>query len=343
MKKYLLFLLFVSLSIATLAQTKDPYLVKSLGSDAVKSVDVQTSGGSISVTGVDASQARVEVFVTDNRGHNSLSKEEIKQRLEELYALDISVSGNKLTAIARSKERIKDWKKALNISFKVYVPRSVSTDLNTSGGNISVDNIAGDQKFSTSGGSLHVMNVSGKVNGRTSGGNIHVENAKDDIDLRTSGGNIEAKNCDGHLTLSTSGGSLQLKGLKGTIKAITSGGSVEGKDIGGELETSTSGGSIQLKDLTCSLETSTSGGNISVSMKELGKYLRINNSAGDIDLELPKGKGLDLDISGDRIRTDKLENFNGKLGDDEIEGKLNGGGVPVKVRAGSGRISLELK
>jgi hypothetical protein len=343
MKKHMLFLFFTGLVSIAQAQTKDPYLVKSLSSEAVKAVDVQTSGGSISVTGAEASQARVEVFVTGNNGKNDLSKEEIKQRLDELYTLDIAVSGGKLTAIAKSKERIKDWKRALNISFKVYVQKNVSTDLNTSGGSISISNISGDQKFATSGGSLHVENVSGKVNGRTSGGSIHLENAKDDIDLRTSGGSINALNCDGKLNLATLGGSLQLKGLKGMITAVTSGGSVDGKDISGELEASTSGGSINLKDLACSLETSTSGGNISVSMKELGKYLRINNSAGNVDLELPKGKGLDLDISGSRIRTDKLENFNGKLGDDEIEGKLNGGGVLVKVRAGSGRVSLELK
>jgi len=36
-------------------------------------------------------------------------------------------------------------------------------------------------------------------------------------------------------------------------------------------------------------------------------------------------------------------NFSGKMSEDEIAGKLNGGGVPVTVRAGSGRIYLGLK
>jgi hypothetical protein len=91
------------------------------------------------------------------------------------------------------------------------------------------------------------------------------------------------------------------------------------------------------------LETSTSGGNIDVSIRQLGKYVKISNSAGHIDLELPKGKGMDLDLSADRIKTDHLDNFNGKIDDDEVSGKLNGGGVTVKVDAGSGRISLALK
>jgi hypothetical protein len=346
MKKYLLFFLFAALQLTVRAQfksDKEPYMTKSLTNESVKNVEVQTSGGSISVSGVNASEARIEVYVSPNNNKNDLTKQEIQQRLDELYDLKISVANNKLTAVAKSKERIKDWKKALNISFKVFVSKNVSTDLTTSGGSISLTNLSGNQNFTTSGGSLNVDNLSGKVDGRTSGGSINLENSKDEIELTTSGGSIHAKNCEGKLRLSTSGGSLDLKDLKGEIKATTSGGSVVGSDVEGELFAHTSGGSIHLSDLSCSLETSTSGGNIDVSIKQLGKYVKISNAAGNIDLELPKGKGIDLDLSADKIKTDHLDNFNGKVDDDEVSGKLNGGGVPVRVNAGSGRINLGLK
>ena len=133
-----------------------------------------------------------------------------------------------------------------------------------------------------------------------------------------------------------------MKDLKGNIKATTSGGSVAGKNIEGELITHTSGGSIVLTDLSCSLETSTSGGHIDVSIKELGKYVKISNSAGHIDVTLPKNKGLDLDLSG-RIANTKFENFTGKIDEEEVKGKLNGGGVPVTIDAGSGKIYLTLR
>jgi hypothetical protein len=346
MKKYFLFFLFATLQISVKAQVKsdkEPYMTKSLSNESVKNVEVQTSGGSISVSGVAAGEARVEVYVSSNNGKDNLSKSEIQKRLDELYDLKIGVANGKLSAVAKSKERIKDWKRALNISFKIFVQKNVATDLTTSGGSISLTNLSGSQNFSTSGGSLDVDNVSGKVDGRTSGGSIHLENSKDDIELSTSGGSIHAKNCDGKLRLSTSGGSLDLVDLKGDIRATTSGGSVVGRGIEGELIAHTSGGNIHLNDLSCSLETSTSGGNIDVSIKQLGKYVKISNSAGDIDLELPKGKGIDLDLSADKIKTDHLDNFNGKVDDDEVSGKLNGGGVLVRVNAGSGRINLGLK
>ena len=344
MKKFFLLALIFSASVSLIAQEKTPYMTKSLSSESVKSTEVQTSGGSISVTGVNsAAETKVEVYISSNMGReNTLSKEEIEKRLQK-YDLSVSVSNNKLTAIAKPKERDMDWEKGLSISFKVYVQKNSSTDLTTSGGSINLTNLTGDEKFTTSGGSLHLDNVGGKVDGRTSGGSIHVENSRDDIDLTTSGGSIKASNCDGKLRLTTSGGSLDLKDLKGDIKATTSGGSVIGRNIGGELSTHTSGGSIRLYDLTCSLEASTSAGSIDVEIKELGKYVKLSNSGGGIDLQLPKGKGVDLDLAGDRIKTDQLGSFDGKIDDDNMQGKLNGGGVSVRVRASGGRISLAFK
>ena len=343
MKKFFLLTLITALSVSVIAQNKEPYMTKSLSSESVKSTEVQTSGGSISVTGVNsAAETKVEVYISGNNGKNEISKEEIAQRLEK-YDLNVSVSNNRLTAIAKPKERNMDWKKGLSISFKIFVLKNISTDLSTSGGSISLTNLTGDQKFTTSGGSLHIDNVGGKMDGRTSGGSIDLKNSRDDIELTTSGGSIKANNCDGKMRLTTSGGSLKLEGLKGDIKASTSGGSVNGRNIGGELVAHTSGGSIHLYELACSVEASTSGGGIDVEIKELGKYVKLSNSGGGIDLQLPKGKGLDLDLSGNRIKTDQLGNFDGKIEDDSLQGKLNGGGVPVRVRSSSGRISLAFK
>lgn len=345
MKKNSLLLAILVSAISIQAQTKEePYQTKSLANESINNVKVETSGGSISVTGVNNSEARIEVYVRANNGkENSLTKEEILKRISEDYDLTVSVSNNKLTAIAKPKERNMNWKRALNISFKVYSPQTIGTDLSTSGGSIHLSNVTGSQDFKTSGGSLHLENVGGNIKGRTSGGSIHVKDSKDEIDLSTSGGSIHASNCNGNMNLSTSGGSLQLSDLKGQVKASTSGGSVNGHTIQGELSAHTSGGNIKLEDLSCSLETSTSGGHIDVAIKEFGKYVTITNSGGNIHLQIPTNKGIDLKLRGDKINTSTLTNFSGSIEDDEIDGKLNGGGIPVTVRAGSGKIQLAMK
>ncbi len=344
MKKYFFTALIAFQAFITLAQNRnerEPFLTKSFSKESVKNVEVETSGGSIYVEGDAGSQSRVEVYIQQNNYKgNDLSKEEIQRRLNEDYQLNVEVNNNKLTAIAKPKNRNMNWKRALNISFKVFVQQNVSTELKTSGGSIELKNLSGEQDFATSGGSLSIDNLSGIIKGRTSGGSINLVNSKDEIDLQTSGGSINAKDCTGNIKLETSGGSLQLNALNGKIKANTSGGNVRGEDISGELISHTSGGNIFLDDLACSLETSTSGGNIDVSIKQLGKYITINNSGGNIDLEIPRNKGVDLKLYGDKIKTDALNNFSGKSDDDEISGTLNGGGIPVIVKSGSGRINL---
>lgn len=346
MKKYISLLLMICVYQLSFAQNNNdvPYLTKSLSNESIKNVEATTSGGSISVTSVSAGQSKVEVFIWPaNRKKNAtISKEEIQKKLDEDYDLTVSVSNNKLSAIAKPKHRNMDWDKGLTISFKIYVTENVSTELTTSGGSIHLTGLSGIQDFTTSGGSLHAEKLKGNIRGRTSGGSIHVKDCSEEVDLSTSGGSIEADNCTGKIKLTTSGGSLQLSNLNGTIDATTSGGSVHGQLIKGELEAHTSGGNIDLQKLSCSLETSTSGGNIDVQITELGKFVKISNSGGSVDVELPN-KGLDLKIKGSKIKTNNFANFSGSIEDDEIDGKLNGGGIPVTIRASSGRVNLVLK
>jgi hypothetical protein len=319
------------------------YLNKPLTADAINQVEAKTSGGGIEVSGVSPSEARIEVYINGNGRHNSYSKEEIEKILSEDYDFSVTVSGNKLTASAKPKRSFNNWSNQISISYSIYVPVACATHLNTSGGGISISNLAGEQHFNTSGGGLDVKGLTGKIYGQTSGGGIEVSDSKDDIDLETSGGGLEAKRCSGQIRLNTSGGSIELSDLRGNIRATTSGGNVDAEKINGDLITHTSGGNISLTSMSGSLEASTSGGNIDVEMLETGKYVKLNNSGGSIHLQIPKGNGLDLDIHGDRIKTEGLNNFSGSMEKQSISGTINGGGIPVDIHAGSGGVTLALK
>jgi hypothetical protein len=338
--KKLYFLLLVGFQGFTLSAQ---YLQKPLSGLSIQQVSAETSGGNISVTGVPDNEAKLEVYIRDNKGQD-LSNEEIKKRLDEQFDLIITTDNHSLHVAARPKHDHINWNRSLSISFKVYVPENASTDLKTSGGNITLKKLTGSaQEFRTSGGNLDIDQVSGKIHGKTSGGNINISDSKDVIDLGTSGGNIEATHCEGDMHLTTSGGELRLRLLKGTIRATTSGGNVKGEVIEGELVARTSGGNIRFTDLSCSLNGVTSGGDINVSFKEMGKYLELNNSSGDVTVQLPQGKGLNLQISADKIKTGTLSNFNGKVDEKHIDGALNGGGIPVKIDSNSGDVTLTFK
>src|ERR1700761_650254 len=103
MKTGLLILLVACQGVVALAQdNKAPYETKSLASAAIKEVYVNTSGGSISVSGASGEEARIEMYV---RGNNNadLSKEEIKKRLDDDYIVEVSVANHELHASAKRK------------------------------------------------------------------------------------------------------------------------------------------------------------------------------------------------------------------------------------------------
>jgi hypothetical protein len=346
MKKFFqpfLFLFAVLTAGAQSSVNELPYLNKSLLNESIQYVEAKTSGGSIEVFGGNAGTARIEVYVSRNGHHMDLSKEEIQEKLNADYDLTVSASNHHLTAIAKPKAGTINWKRALNISFKIFLPENVSTDLSTSGGSIALSDLSGVQDFKTSGGSLSIKKISGKMTGKTSGGSISVSDSKDNMDLRTSGGSIIADNCSGKIELHTSGGSLHLNEMNGDINASTSGGSVNGKMITGEFKAHTSGGNVTLQGLSCSLEASTSGGHISAEITQPGKYISLNNSGGNIDLEVPKNTGYDLKLYADKIVTESLANFNGTTKEKRIEGTLNGGGIPITLDAGGGKINLSFR
>ncbi|PJJ84911.1 DUF4097 family beta strand repeat-containing protein [Mucilaginibacter auburnensis] len=339
MKKLITFLLAISVSVIARAQSDNtPYLTKSFNPVGIQNVIARTSGGSISVTGNTGSEARVEVYIK-GQGNKNLSKADIDEKLKDDYTLDISTTGNKLNAIATQKNKMFNWSNGLSVSFKIYVPKNVSTNLNTSGGSISMNDLNGNHDFSTSGGSLNLNLLTGNINGRTSGGSITVNNSKNQIKLNTSGGSIKAQNCSGNISLSTSGGSLSLNDLNGTVEANTSGGSVNAMNIIGELITHTSGGSMALQNISGSLNASTSGGSMNVGITKLGKYITLDNSGGGVNLKLPN-QGMNLNMRANRVKVNQLSNFNGDKDDDKLDGTVNGGGVPVKVRT-SGSIKVD--
>jgi DUF4097 and DUF4098 domain-containing protein YvlB len=267
----------------------------------------------------------------------------LERRLKEYYDYSLTVSDNTVHAIAKQKRNNMDWSRSVSVSFVFYVSANTSTKLTTSGGNITLSGLNGKHDFTTSGGNLNLERLKGTINGRTSGGNINLTELSEEVELSTSGGNITADRCRGKLKLTTSGGSVNLQSLNGEITATTSGGNVKGSTISGSLKAHTSGGNVRLEDLRCAVTAGTSGGNVYVDITELNGPIKLSNSSGSIDISIPGQKGVDLDLSASRVSTSRLSNFSGKVSDDEVEGKLNGGGISVRANAGSGRVSLTVK
>jgi DUF4097 and DUF4098 domain-containing protein YvlB len=348
MNKIFLIAAFAAITLPAAAQRynpDEPIQTKSLANSDVKDVYAETSGGNLLIEGVSNGEARVEVYVWPGNNRNrEMTKEQVEKRLADEFTITISADDHQLKVIAKKKPVTSRQKNSLGISFRMYVPTGVSSDLHTSGGNIVVKELSGGkQRFITSGGNIAVNHVSGDIKGSTSGGNIHVANSKNSIDLTTSGGNIAAESCEGKIKLSTSGGNVALENLNGDIDAGTSGGSIGAKDIEGSLRAVSSGGNLGLIRLNCSVEASTSGGNMDVAVQKLVDFVRLNNSGGNTVLKLPANASVDLQLHARRVHAESLKGFDGSIDEKHVEGKLNGGGVPVKVDGGNGNLAVEFR
>lgn len=297
-------LLMATISMAYKAKDDRPYLVKEFELDAPGQLQVKTSGGGINVFSHQSNKVRVEMYL--RKGGNLLEPgDAAAEEILENYELEISQSSNSVTAKAEGNNS--SWFSGGNnvsISFVVYVPYKMSTELKTSGGSIQMKGVYGRHDVKTSGGSLDFFDIQGDLNARTSGGSINIEKYIGALDAHTSGGSIHLQDSEGDLNVHTSGGSININNAKGSVDA------------------------------------STSGGGIHANLNDLTKSLKLHTSGGSITAVVPNGLGLDLDLKGNRVNT-KLYNFNGEADKDRIVGSMNGGGIPVVMSTSGGSVNLK--
>jgi hypothetical protein len=332
------FILTVSCLVLKAQNSESDYLytTKTFKDASPKKIIGSTSHGNISVSDAPASQTRVEVYVHSGNSNQKLSGQEIQNRLNEYYSLEISLSGDVLNASAHQKKDILLNESGLSISFVIYTPKTASGILKTSHGNIDLTGLEGDENLETSHGDIAIYKITGKVVGQTSHGNVSVTDCKNDIDVSTDHGDVTGRNSEGTIKLITSHGNIDLKDLKGKVRAGTQHGDISGNNIEGELVASTSHGNVNLDGMSSSVNASTDHGNISLSVVNITGEIVTRIDNGDIALELPKGKGLNLDLQGRNVLINGMQNFTGSQSKDSVKGSTNGGGTKVTAITNKG-------
>lgn len=221
------FLLVFSSNVKAQPNNGDPYRVEHFQAANVHSLNVQTSGGHITVEGTSGTEARIEMYVRKNG--QSLAPEDTD--LSD-WEIDISYSGTSIIAIAKRKNNGWGFSNRNNhqpsISFIVHVPEEINSSLKTSGGHINASNLSGNQQLKTSGGHIELAMLSGTIDANTSGGHISGQELNGQIGLKTSGGHINLENIDGSLDARTSGGHINasLLSISGSLNLKTSGGNI---------------------------------------------------------------------------------------------------------------------
>jgi DUF4097 and DUF4098 domain-containing protein YvlB len=150
---------------------------------------------------------------------------------------------------------------------------------------------------------------------------------------------------EGRVNLHTGDGKIEIAGIKGEMDLRSGDGAeiVEGAD--GKLRATTGDGPIRANGRFDELDVKTGDGRVEVRAaagSSLATGWRLESGDGNVTLEVPADFAADLDLhTGDgHIELDMPVTTEGKVRENEVRGKLNGGGNLMTIHTGDGSIHL---
>lgn len=150
---------------------------------------------------------------------------------------------------------------------------------------------------------------------------------------------------EGRVNLRTGDGKIEIAGLKGDMDLHSGDGSENLEAVDGKLRASTGDGSIRARGRFDELELKTGDGHLDVSAasgSSLASGWRLETGDGNVSLEVPGNLAADVDLhtSDGHIDLDMPVSTAGKIRENEVRGKVNGGGNLLSIRTGDGSIHL---
>ena len=174
--------------------------------DGATSLDIENSGGRISVTTWDRPEIRIQA------DHSRRAVIEIRRRSSGVISLEAESARGGFASIVDFDLTVPA---SLNLSFEGW-----STDVTVEGSNAEID-------VETFEGDITIVGGSGSVTAETMSGEIHIDGADGVIEANSVAQDVRISNSSGEVYVETVGGSIILEGLSATI--------VEAGSVGGRV------------------------------------------------------------------------------------------------------------
>jgi len=269
-------------------------------------IDLNT-GGSIDIMGWDDNKISVKAY---------LSGPDYEDCIVEF---DEKSGGLEILSSYHTKWR----SRSSHLEFEIRIPRKFDLDIETNGGDITVENVEGELSGITHGGDLDLADLKGDIRFKTNGGNVECHNLYGEADLKTNGGNITCADSEINGEAHTNGGNVNIRNVSGDFECTTNGGQVsyENDDdftaqkstqvirintMGGDIDVDnaplgadlhTNGGDIEIKSAGRFVQASTNGGNIYIG--QIDGWVNVGTNGGDVTVTVigdEKGQKRDIDL-----------------------------------------------
>ena len=151
---------------------------------------------------------------------------------------------------------------------------------------------------------------------------------------------------EGRVSLRTGDGSIRLANFKGAMDVESGDGHQDIDSVDGTLRARAGDGHIRVSGRFDGVELSTGDGRIDASVNPgsaMTSSWSIRTGDGSVTLRLPQNFAADVDLhtSDGHVDVDMPVAVEGRLGDKNIHGKINGGGNLLTVHTGDGSIRIE--
>jgi hypothetical protein len=146
--------------------------------------------------------------------------------------------------------------------------------------------------------------------------------------------------------INTGDGNVSASGVSGDLVFQTGDGNIVANSIGGKLEASTGDGNVRIAGRFDAVAVTTGDGNVDLAAapgSTAASSWRMRTGDGNVKVAVPDDMKADFDLSsGDgHVTSDlPLSLSPGKIGGNQLRGKLNGGGSVLTIRTNDGNIHL---
>lgn len=212
-----------------------------------------------------------------------------------------------------------------------------NTLINSSYGDIHIDSLAGKLKIKLTSGNITTHRLNGdSVDINNSYGNIVLSNIEAAVKANNISGNTHFNHIKGNVKLSSSYGKQKLSNITGSIISKGVSTEVDLDKIEGDVSVSTTYGDVTANSCKGAVNMNVTSGNISGKNITLTNNMVLNNTYGNIKMQLTNN---DNDLSYDLVNT--YGTIKVKKGDDNIKKtdgslKLTKGTIQIKAVTTSG-------
>ncbi len=282
-------------------------------------LEVATGAGSITIRAGSANTVRV---IGEIRARDT-SRQQAEEKARYIAANPpIEQTGNRIRIGHISKS---EYRRNVSISYMIETPQETSVRANTGSGRQEIEGVRGPVEADTGSGSIRVVDVGEEVDAHTGSGNIEVVSAGKGLEAGTGSGSIRARRISGSVKLGTGSGNISVEQVGEGDAALESG-----------------SGTIEASGVRGALGAETGSGRIAVTGTPLGEW-SVETGSGGVTLRLDSDVGCTLDLKANsgsvNVRPSLTET--NIVSRKEVRGKIRGGGPLVRVRSGSGNITLE--